>query len=214
VSGIDDYLELEFTCIDAGLDPVRDAVREWAVEKYAGTYEERVGPVDRSAVRAAGPGSTAQAGSRLMLFRSVLCRNWTTVVGSGEEGGMALGERLGAQLRCRVVQFGVWGSPTEGGYSLRTIDRGEQTSIVTSRVDGSGRWRFSQRGGLPVGRAPPDARRGGIRRCSREYVLVLARDLGFPVDDDRYWTSDEPATYLGGWAPPSIGPDLGERSRY
>jgi hypothetical protein len=49
------------------------------------------------------------------------------------------------------------------------------------------------------------------RRLSREYVLALSRALGFPVDDDRYWTSDEPAAYFVQPLPPRILPDVTER---
>jgi hypothetical protein len=208
---IERYPTFAFTCFDAGLGLVRDLVRE----SHVGNPElflERVGLVDLETVRQ--PGRPSEVGDRVLLFRSTLNPDVTTMVSNFQDGWMTLGFRISRDGRCRVHQFKTSTRAAEWKmHSIRVIDHGEERRVVMSLQDP--RWKFFEKG-TPL-REEETSRysdRRVSKRLTHDYVVGLARRLGFPIDDDAYWTSNEPATYFlqkHGWTP---GPDVYERIEY
>jgi hypothetical protein len=134
---------------------------------------------------------------RVMLFHPELTPGRTAFFANLEDGWQTMVYSLAKKLGCECLRL--TSSTESDGYpqnSFSLIQSGVPIRTLMAGKDDRG-WEFFEDGDpLPI-EDPSHYQRRRIRdRLNRDIIVGYANKLGWPIDEDDFWTSQESAVYF------------------
>lgn len=187
-----------FHCLRANREHVVAAVRAGLeASGIVHLYDASEGPVDVRRVCRSRASAQDQRVQRVLFFAPRAASGWTIQFTNMVDGWTTLTHALSRDLGCLAYEFALCHSSVEWPlHRFARVEAGRDTRIVQVLKDDP-EWVFWQRGD-PLPEEVPTEYTARLRRkrLTREAVIRLATRLGFRIQDDVFWTSDETGTYF------------------
>jgi len=198
VTLLETYSHIGFTSVPTRLEHVVRTVRDVLSSPPAMHVNETEAPLSLPEIYSDRPLPGGRHPSKVMLFAPRVAPESTVVFANGEDGWQTLSVCLSKALPItRVYRFAMSTDKDEWPlFRFEVWQAGVQKRHV-SVIKDVDRWKFWQTG-EPLREEDVAAyRTRRVRdRLTREYLVLLAERLGFPVGDDRFWQSDSKAVYF------------------
>lgn len=195
---INTYSHIKFTCLWKNREEVRRAIRQIIDRSSLGMRTpdtEEALDLKRIYVKAPQPGGKHP--HHLVAFTPAARPDATVVFTNYQDGWYTLSVAISRVLECRVYRFALSSESTQWPqYFLHILDTAKDIRRVSLLHDYD-RWDFYEQGEpLPDEDTLMYRKRRKRDRMTREYMIDLATRLGFPIGDDRFWQTDQPAVYF------------------
>ena len=111
------------------------------------------------------------------------------------DGWLTLATSISKRLGCNCWRFTVCRGATFSRTAFTLLQSGSVRRTVSVQLEDQ--WVFFAKGELLAAESPDQYKRKRIReRLTREYVLSIARKVGFPIEENAFWERDESSVFF------------------